>query len=424
VTTQSIDQLFVPSTALRSVNFFNGRLLTGDDLSREQATQLARLARLGQAVGDGVAWGFGVVRQPALSTKTHPVVTVSAGLAVSRAGTALELPADVDVALYRDAAAAPTGAEPGNLFADCQLDAPGTYTAGAGVYLLTVAPGEKAEGRAQVNGLGNDDAPCNVALEAEALAFRLIRLSVPHDELVEKALLRNRIAYACFGTDALAGVVADPVGPAVTRYGLLDALRTQTLGDDEVALATIGWSIDDGIQFIDLWSVRRRLTHRASEGDWSSLVSDRRRAEGEAMFLQFQAQIDDIVTRPSPEHVSVDDAFDRLPPIGILPIAGGSRPGLDLPTFFAGTTTRGPAFIEGARLEALVRSAFAFAPVEPANDELIWLYEVHENRDSRVWTTTVGGPYVVFASGYVPYVADAQFDLSHWDYANFALNFS
>jgi hypothetical protein len=365
-----------------------------------------------------------VERQPALSTKTHPVVTVSAGLAVSRAGTAIELPADIDVALYRDASAAPAGAEPGNLFADCQLAAPGTYTAGAGVYLLTVAPGEQAEGRAQVNGLGNADAPCNVALEAEALAFRLIRLSIPHDELVEKALLRNRIAYACFGTDALAGVVADPFGTPVTKYGLLDTLRTQTLSDDEVPLATIGWSIDDGIQFIDLWSVRRRMTRRSPEGEWASLVSDRRRAEGEAMFLQFQAQINEIVTLPSPEHVSVNDAFDRLPPIGMLPIAGGSRPGLDLPTFFAGATTRGPAFIEGARLEALVRSALAFAPIKPASDELIWLYEVHENRDSRVWTTTVGGPYVVFTSGYVPYVADAQFDLSHWDYANYALDFS
>jgi hypothetical protein len=48
---------------------------------------------------------------------------------------------------------------------------------------------------------------------------------------------------------------------------------------------------------------------------------------------------------------------------------------------------------------------------------------VHENRDSNVWTTAPGGPYVVFASGYVPYAADAQFDLPHFDYANFALNY-
>jgi hypothetical protein len=292
------------------------------------------------------------------------------------------------------------------------------------VYVLTVGPGEEPEGRAPVNGLGNEDALCNVALEAEALAFRLIRLSVPLARLAEKHLLRNRIAYDCFGVDALAGVVEDAFGPAVESYGLIDELRTQTLSDDEVPLAVFGWSIDDGVQFIDLWSVRRRLTRRAPEGDWASLISDRRRAESEAMFLQFQAQLDDLVAGPSPQFAAVGDEFERLPPIGILPIAGGSRPGLDVTTFFDGLTTRGPAFAEGARLDALVRGALAFAPISLASDELIWLYEVHENRDALTWTTSVGGPYVVFTNGYVPYAADAQFDLAHWDYANFALNVS
>jgi hypothetical protein len=422
MTTQALDQPFVASTALRSVNFFNGRLLTGDDLSREQATQEARLRRLGRAAGDGVAFGFEVEEQPALTSKQKPVVTVSAGLAVTRSGIALQLDTDLDVALYRDAATAPPGAEAGNLFADCQPFASGTYTAGAGVYLLAVGPDEEPEGRAPVNGLGNEDALCNVALEAEALAFRLIRLSVPLDVLDEKELLRNRIAYHCFGVKQLAEVVVDPFAPAVTSYGLVDTVRTQTLTDDEVPLAVIGWSIDDGVQFVDLWSVRRRLTHRAPEGDWSSLVSDRRRAEGEAMFLQFQAHIDDVVAGPSPHLAAVGDDFERLPPLGILPIAGGSRPGLDVPNFFAGLTASGPRFIEGERLEALVRGALAFKPIEVDGDELIWLYEVHENRDSTVWTTAPGGPYVIFASGYVPYAADAQFDLSYFDYANFALN--
>jgi hypothetical protein len=200
-------------------------------------------------------------------------------------------------------------------------------------------------------------------------------------------------------------------------------LRTQTLTDDEVPLGIIGWSIDDGVQFVDLWSVRRRLTARAPEGDWASLVADRRRAEGEAMFLQFQTQIDDLVAAPSPQFASVGDEFEWLPPIGILPIAGGARPGLDVPNFFGGLTTSGPRFVEGARLDALVRGALAFAPITLESEQLIWLYEVHENRDSNVWTTAPGGPYVVFASGYVPYAADAQFDLSHFDYANFALNY-
>jgi hypothetical protein len=423
MTTQAIDQPFVASTALRSVNFFNGRLLTGEDLSREQATQETRRRRLGEAAGEGIAYGFEVEEQPALSTKSLPVVTVSAGLAVTRSGIALQLDADLDVAIYRDATSAPAGAEPGNLFADCQPFAPGTYTAGAGVYLLTVGPDQEPEGRAPVNGLGNEDALCNIALEAEALAFRLIRLAIEPALLApaEQDLLRNRVAYRCFGTDALAGVVADPFGAPATSYGLLDTLRTQTLTDDEVPLAVIGWTIDDGIEFVDLWSVRRRLTRRAAEGDWLSLVSDRRRAEGEAMFLQFQQQISELADQPSPELAVATDWFERLPPIGLLPIADG-RPGFDVPRFFGGLTTRGPAFVEGAKLDALVRDALDVAPISLASGELIWLYEVHENRDSRTWTNGVSGAYVVFASGYVPYAADAQFDLAHWDYANFALN--
>lgn len=420
MTTQSIDEPFVASTALRSVNFFNGRLLTGDDLSREQATQAARLARLGRTVGDGVAWGFEVVEQPALSTKSKPVVTVSAGLAVSRAGTVLELAAPLDVALYRDAAAPAAGTEPGNLFADCQPPAAGTYTAGAGVYLLTVAPKEQGEGRAQVNGLGNGDASCNVALEAEALAFRLIRLSVPPEQLTEKDLLRNRIAYACFGTDALTAEVADVFGAPVTSYGLLDTLRTQTLGDDEVPLAVVGWSIDDGIEFVDLWSVRRRVTRRAAEGGWAASVADRRHAEAEAMLLQFQDQIEDLRHAGDPQLAVATDHFESMPPVGLLPIGGPGDFGFHYLEFFTGLTVRNPVFVEGGRLEELIRSSLVYPPIDLASGDVIWLYVVREN----VQAADEGSPrqeFMAFASGLMPFEGNAQFDLSHWDYANYSM---
>lgn len=422
MTTQSINRPFVASTALRSVNFFNGRLLTGDDLSREQTTQEAQRRRLGRAAGEGIAFGFEVEEQLALSTRSLPVVTVSAGLALTRSGIALQLDNDLDVAIYRDATAAPPGAEPGNLFADCQPFATGTYTAGAGVYLLTVGPDEEPEGRAPVNGLGNEDALCNVALEAEALAFRLIRLTVPVEQLAEKELLRNRVAYACFGTEALAGVVADPFGTAVTSYGLLDTLRTQTLTDDEVPLAVIGWSIDDGIQFVDLWSVRRRLTRRAPEGDWASVVSDRRLAEGEAMFLQFQAQLAALVDEgSSPETTQATDAFELLPPAGLVPIGGPAEPpGFSLGAFFSGLKRRDPMFVEAARVERVLTTSFLFPPIDVTSPELVWVYEVRANVDPLPGET-VTQQYLLFTNGQVPYAGDPRFDLAYWNYANYAL---
>jgi hypothetical protein len=404
MTTQAIDQPFVASTALRSVNFFNGRLLTGDDLSREQATQEALRRRLGRAAGEGIAFGFEVEEQPALTSKQKPVVTVSAGLAVTRSGIALQLDAELDVALYRDATAAPPGAEAGNLFADCQPTASGTYTAGAGVYLLTVGPGEEPEGRAPVNGLGNENAICNVALEAEALAFRLIRLSVPLAQLSEKQLLRNRVAYECFGVDELASDAANPFGPVVTRYGLLDSLRTQTLTDDEVPLAAIGWSIDDGIQFVDLWSVRRRL------------LRNRRASEREAILRQFAAQLEDLRVDPDAAMLEARECFEHLPPVGLLPLAASFAGGFDLTRFFDSIKTTDPVFMEGAKLDGLLAEAAFYPPIDPASPEAVRLYLVRENEQAAAPTTR----YVVFVNGHVAYRGDAQFDLAYYDFANYA----
>src|SRR5689334_17965304 len=84
---------------IRSVNFFNGRLLAGEDLSSEQQTQRAERRLLGEAVGDGVAFGLEVHEDPARSSAARPVVTVEPGLAISRDGQTLALGRRTDVAL-------------------------------------------------------------------------------------------------------------------------------------------------------------------------------------------------------------------------------------------------------------------------------------------------------------------------------------
>jgi hypothetical protein len=405
VSAQAIDQLFVSSTALRSVNFFNGRLLTGDDLSREQRTQEARLERLGRMLGSGVADGLEVVQTLGTSTDARPVVTVSAGLALAPSGQAIELTNDVDIALYRSDA--PAGAEPGALFADCQPFAPGTYTAGAGVYVLTIAPTERGEGRAEVNGLGNAGAPCNVALEAEAVKFRLIRLALDAAELSDKEHLRNHVAYQCFGTDALKAAMDDPFGPPVTSYGLIDTLRTATMTADEVPLATIGWSIDDGIEFVDLWSVRRRVGR------------DRQSAEHEAIIFQFQAQIADIVANEGGEEILDASArFDVLPPIGWLPLAETTHQGFGYRAFFADLPYRDPVFIEGAHIGDLMADASRYPPIRIADGEAVWLYIVRQNQDAVV--DSAAHSALLFTSGHLRYRGDARNDLAYWNAANYA----
>src|SRR5687768_14098517 len=86
---------------IRSVNFFNGRLLAGRDLSREQTARREADWRLGLAAGDGVAFGLEVRRDTELSTDAAPVMRITGGLAVNRKGQVLRLTADTSVALTR-----------------------------------------------------------------------------------------------------------------------------------------------------------------------------------------------------------------------------------------------------------------------------------------------------------------------------------
>jgi len=173
LSTQTLGSPVLNGSALRSVNFFNGRLLTGDDLAAEQSALHKRLEHLGQLTGAGVGYGLEVQETPGTSTPQNPVVTVAGGLAVSPSGTALWLPSPVDLSLAGTEATSDT--EPGALFAPCQPFAPGTYTAGAGVYLLWIGPASQSDGLAQVNGLGNQIAPCNVDDYIDTVEFGLIR---------------------------------------------------------------------------------------------------------------------------------------------------------------------------------------------------------------------------------------------------------
>src|SRR5215207_8978782 len=103
---------------IRSINFFNGRLLSAEDLSDEQNANRQGRALVGQAAGEGVVYGLEVARS-STGTNLSPVVTVSAGLALNRRGQALRLPSPTDVALARQADGA--GSLPATLiFKDCQ----------------------------------------------------------------------------------------------------------------------------------------------------------------------------------------------------------------------------------------------------------------------------------------------------------------
>lgn len=436
----------VPDNGIASVNFFNGRLLTGADLGREQQARQEADRLVAMAAGHGVAWGLEVQAVPANNSgagadggDSGPQLDVQPGLAIARDGTPLRLTQPLRVAVAR--APAPRRAVTRS-FKPCATPR-GDYAGDPGTYLLTLAPAERSEGRALTHALDDAAVPCNTDVTRDTVCLRLLPLGAQladERQAVQQrqpagdtaSRYRNRVAHRCLGTDALLRFIADPLGGhAGSRedYGLLAALRKSgTLRDYEVPLAVLNMNV--GLDWVDPWAVRRRVTRHGSGGRWGALVDDRRQAEGEAAFLQFQQQMLEIAAARNAQPgagkapLVARQHFDFLPAAGVVELPDSPSAAQAAKTgFFEGLTTRGPAFIEGAHVAELLRASFDYPPIDLASGELIWLYEVRQNRERLDYPLTPAPtPCLVFASGHIPYRADARVGVSRWDYANVALD--
>lgn len=419
-------QLLEPLTddgSIRSIHFFNGRLLTGRDFSREQDARREADGRLGLALGEGVAFGLQVEHNRPLSQTDRPVVTVKAGLAFNGHGQALRLGGDVQLALARSFEVA---ASADCLFGKCKEIIGGTYVAGAGVYLLTIAPAEKSEGKAASSGFDPSQVRCNTDTLVEAVQFRLLRINrALYAGLdVAAASFRNALAYRCFGAGVQPAWFENLLDAAPRQDDLLAALRKTGLSGREVPLGLLFFTGEADLQFIDLWAVRRPLS-RMSDA-MPGLVDGRRPAVGQAMFQQFQAQ---IAALPQPNGdlgaVTAQNHFRYLPPVGIIPVAEETNAAdAQASKFFTGLTYRSPVFINAARVEALIRDSLCYPPIDTQSGEMLWLYRVRENRMAIDFASGRQKPrsYLVFASGHLPYCAESRLDLAYSEYANFSID--
>ncbi|HEY1137825.1 MAG TPA: hypothetical protein VGE64_10065 [Xanthomonadaceae bacterium] len=430
----SIAQLQQPLTegGIRNVNFFNGRLLTGKDMGREQAARREADARLGRALGDGVAFGLDAARDPLHDRADAPVLRVKAGLAVNRAGQTLCLAADASVALTRrfDAAG---GTACDCVFADCSPIAGGTYVAGAGVYLLTIAPARTNEGRAPTNGLDPTNVRCNTDATVDGVQFRLLSINPLRFADLDPASLRfrNLLAYRCFGIEAREAAMIDPWRADPGRedppgYGLVDELREVGLGDCDVPLALVYWTAG-GLQFVDTWAVRRRLLGPDALRDQAFVARARRLVEAEAMCAQFQQQLGDLLAASAtPALLSARTHFRYLPPFGLLPLQSGVLRGFGDAAFFddvprrskpgSGQTT---PFIDARELGAMREQALAFAPTDLDAGEFLWVHRPWQAQRALA-TGGAAQPLLAFACGLMPEFAIARFDMARYDYSNHA----
>ncbi len=174
------------------------------------------------------------------------------------------------------------------------------------------------------------------------------------------------------------------------------------------------WTPGVGIRFVDMWSVRRRVTRRSPSAAWPEVVGDRRLAEGEAMFLQFQEQAEAIrrVSGGATTSMVATSAFRYLPPAGLLPIGGPFARGFSCPSFFSTVPFRGPAVIEGTHLAGLLRQSFDFMPIDLSQEQAVWLYECRENLPLPGAEDGAPQTCVAFSAGHLPYRGDARFNLA------------
>jgi hypothetical protein len=403
---------YLEDDALRSTNFFNGRLLTAEDLRREQTVRREWERRLGAAMGDGIAFGLSV-DQVATAAGEPPKVTVTEGAAINREGYMVFLRHPVEVSLREGTGATDAPAGPPSAFGACSLAQSTVYVANAGVYLLAVRPLRMREGTARVSGLGNAGAPCAADALVDGVQFRILQLPLTPAQLLLGNLLRNRVASMFLGTrDDVP--VRDPFG-ASAAASPYQGLRPEPLGACDVPLALIHYQAGH-IAYVDCWAVRRMLA--GSPARTGLLPEHRRWNEGAAAILQFQDHLDTLWT-PSAPQILLRDHFEKLPPAGVVPLGGGGvSAAFDYLRLFDGITTRGPAYVEGARVGALLERAAWFPPIELASREMMWVYFVREN---GIASQAGARPYLIFTSGHVPYQADARFDLAKVDYANYAL---
>ncbi len=423
MTTRQINDM-ITSPNGRAVHYFNGRILSAEDLSAEQDFNREERHALARAIGEGIAYGL-EVRQ--LKETAVPTVRISAGMAINHSGATLHLAQDVDVALGRVAPPPPStdGAE----FRECgNLTDTDAYIHGQGLYLLTMYPVETREGSARTSGLNNTIAECNSKYRVKGVRFRRIQIPTASLNMTAVDLLRNQLAYKCFGSDAYQSAYADLASTSLFSgaYGLLDQMRPNALTNCDVPLAVVYMTASDGLVFVDMWSVRRRVTAPATYG-WP-MLNDRRAAEGESMMMQFTDQINHLRDRPTSLNTINHKArtyFRYLPAAGVIPISRTpSQRGFSEVNFFDGITTRGaltspasqPIVIEGALIEPLLRDWHNYPPLDLDTGVMLWVYHVRENMQAEASGIQ---PYVVFTSGHMPFVGNGRFNVNRWNNSNF-----
>lgn len=367
----------VTTGGVRLPTFYNGRVLTAEDLQQLQAAEGALRQQVARSSGSGVAWGL-------TCTASSKTIEVEAGLAVGADGTLLYLAKPVEVAI---AGLTTKSAAVG--FQDCGLKSAPLSLTGEAPYLLVVGPAQSAvDSSPQVWPTGSGKiSTCGPGSTELGVQFRLLALpwggsaaefsqlkgssqSVagpigqsasiaaptgggtpiipqPEDEVGYFSRLRSQLALECFDFGRL------PTGESKTGAFAASQLRASgLLAQNEVPLCLLYWRSGQ-ILFLDEWAIRRRVEQSmlAAAG-----IGPLQVAEGEALSQQFQAQLDGLKYDGEP---TAREYFHAIPAAGFVPAKL-------VPTFFRGMNAWQDS-LHPAQLRLKLWESFLTDPLDPAS---------------------------------------------------------
>lgn len=136
-----------------NTNFFQGRVLSAEDLQTEQRANRSHRQHLGRAIGPGIIEGLEVSLVAAGSGEVTPTLGISPGIALNGKGQDLRLA--IPITLSLSDITAPVGATAG-LFAPSSTAPTGVVRGGEGVHVLVLSPASGFRERAPTSGLDRD----------------------------------------------------------------------------------------------------------------------------------------------------------------------------------------------------------------------------------------------------------------------------
>jgi hypothetical protein len=315
----ALNQPVAGSTSPRTF-FFNGRLLSAEDLQREQTARESGQSQLARLLGCGIASGLEITGKHG-----ETVLTIGTGVGITPSGGVIAIDT-----IELDLAAIGQRNRSGG-FSDCLAAMSALSQVAGGLYLLVLTPTWLASGRATTT-LGEVGA-CNRKLEQPAVRARLLAMKEPADvpgasgkpgetEEAGKArdTLRNRAAHSLLAPEDPETIILQTTattggsGAATRMVGWLPEGRVPALTADDLPLAVVYLSASATIDWCDGDAAQRRLAPPpglAGDRFWRESHT----IEMEAFARQFVAQFSDQ------QAAAVEDiagVYAFLPPVALV----------------------------------------------------------------------------------------------------------